>query len=657
MPSFGTQDDCETETAITEEKMASHLRDFPRGMTFSELARQLVMAAVFYHTPPSHMLIARIWRTIIEDWCFDNFSCLFNFYPNSSVNVCDSSTTSSGTDIIHCNKRPRKVSITTSLQNVSSSDGTQNDSVSDNAFRSVEHHGASDAHLSCSTDNVESSSNVDATAKDPADAAVLFSSDATEHPLCSPVPVVSVTGPSASRLNTTLGSQNDDVLEDAAKREKQSVEQASISTDDGAVDLKTNNALLCSHKETNELPLIQKPPKNAYDCDAAHFQFQGTQLPEWALRRVLLLICPLGWLRTTQLPFFKEYRPSVMGEWLWDFLFHGMSWRESDRQTPFHLQRTSASCCVGSATADRASGKTSSTEFFTASSSRMRNVALGDEGADCVSDSSMKLAHAATGANVSAPGFRSCPAKKHRRIFPLTNQQGLTLVHPLGTSLLRFLSFFLENWTRELGPALLASTCLGFIQFSLYQLHQDCYDISQPHSSCSSTLPISPMLLSFHDLDMLDRWNAALVNCNTAGARRCLDATLRHLVTPKLTSYYILLCRKTLVGRLLVMSGIEPQTLLRREQASPNLTYVRTKLHHDAKLCSSEKNASTVLFPLVARDIIENDLQLYDPPFLDRQFPVADVLLHVIAEAFQVLFFRVPRLWAGTAPDRENSCC
>lgn len=701
------------------------------GMTYSELARQLVMTAEFHRMPPSRTLLARVRRTILEDWCFDHFTPIFNWTMGScspclNVNSISSPShqptcASSGTCkrrllTNHCCTTTTTMMISTTdplidskVQHTNSIDLpsgdllipiTANTATNTTVGDKPEENSILESPLSFCSSSDESGRLSDAVSiVRPEKRPPQVQTQLSEQPALSSVTVLSETSKLASLNNSPCNPVSDTLSIDLDCKQQTSslpVEGETNNHDhlapfhapiakssDGPI---TQDATLLDHVapikglveeslSTTSLPSSshnptarssERPNVACEKSDAFYFlHFKGSQIPEWALQHVLLQVCLPVSSRSAQPLVPKEYVPTLMGTWLWDVL-KSVTPIPSEEGEPKEKYRKQA------LPDDGRHLLASQRELYRPDQPSNPTIRPADFVVGCHPYITQHI----TGMNTPLSNTPSLIAKERPSILPLTNCHGVTVVHPLASCLLRFLSLFLETWTRELGHALLASTCLGFVEFSLYQLQCGANQYtSERHQRCvSKKRGLSPkhhhhhhpLLLSTEDLDTLDYWSTALPSISVSDdpfkAMCSTASTLRQLITSDLTSYYLTLCRKTLVGRLLIMCGIEPQMLLRatttqltafaetcsqavnKSQQKTSL-YPRSRLHY----CSPElrRALSPALFPLVGRELIENSLQLHDPPFIDSHFPIMDILLHVIAEAFRILFLRLPRLWAG----------
>lgn len=182
-------------------------------------------------------------------------------------------------------------------------------------------------------------------------------------------------------------------------------------------------------------------------------------------------------------------------------------------------------------------------------------------------------------------------------------------VHGLQSTILHVLSLMAQEWRQTLGKALTTAVALSFFQYSVYQLRS------------AGRLPdITPDLL------------------NTSH--------------PSVASYYGLLCEHTLVGRLLVLCGVEPQLLI-AEQTTTSL-WPMTREERKKLKC-----------PAMAQRVLDEYFGLKYAPYTDRGFPLNATCFEILSDAFWLLFDQLPRLWpmdrvitsqaaASAAP--QNSC-
>lgn len=170
------------------------------------------------------------------------------------------------------------------------------------------------------------------------------------------------------------------------------------------------------------------------------------------------------------------------------------------------------------------------------------------------------------------------PTDKQSSPLKLNDEFSSTsFVHPILPSLLNFLSLSILRWSEQIGPSVQLSLILSLFEFSIQQL-------------CSSSK------LPSIDLSLLPSLT-----------------TTRH---PSLTSYYTILCKETLVGRLLIFSGIEPQFIIPPRQS----------IHPRGTLWLHNSEARKLLrFPLCGVSILE-ELGFNEAPFVNALFPVNSTL-------------------------------
>lgn len=176
-------------------------------------------------------------------------------------------------------------------------------------------------------------------------------------------------------------------------------------------------------------------------------------------------------------------------------------------------------------------------------------------------------------------------------------------IHPTFAPLLQFLSLFVQRWSEQLGPVVLTSLTLNFFEFSVQQLKAE------------------------GKLPTLDSAGLSALSLSTASPRLQTQQML--------SAYYSAICRETLVGRLLILCGIEPQFLLTPPQtAQPRGTFW---------LVNAEARR-TLRFSLSGLSVLE-ELGLTEAPFTNVEFPVGRLLLNALNDAFLLLMLRLPTLW------------
>jgi hypothetical protein len=238
----------------------------------------------------------------------------------------------------------------------------------------------------------------------------------------------------------------------------------------------------------------------------------------------------------------------------------------------------------------------------------------------------------------------------------LESRTGRTIVHPLLTVLLHSMSSFLNLFLTESKCHVLSSTCLEFIEFTFFQLKLHMLKSQNSENEKETTAEnIASLIFDANDVYILIKWLTLIDTMEKSERDVAKDVMLlSNKITKKIKTYYAILCQKTLIGRLLIMSGVEPQLLLYglnndvetvTVDKTSNITfsvYKRNNLQSGFPGVSS--STEPLFFPLLGRQILETNLCFTCPPFQKKELPVSNLLLWVIGQAFKTVFFSFPLL-------------
>ncbi|XP_053990103.1 uncharacterized protein LOC128882518 isoform X2 [Hylaeus volcanicus] len=257
--------------------------------------------------------------------------------------------------------------------------------------------------------------------------------------------------------------------------------------------------------------------------------------------------------------------------------------------------------------------------------------------------------------------------RKKNSIF-FESHSGRTIVHPLLTVLLHSMSSFLSLFLTESKCYVLSSTCLEWIEFTFFQLK---LHILKNHNTEKENPTPAENIFSFtfdmDDISILEKW-LTLIDIGDKNKRDVVQNVLllSKKITKKIETYYATLCQKTLIGRLLIMSGVEPQMLLyglnNEIETVPldktsNFTFgVYKRNNLQSGFPDMMSSMQPLLFPLLGRQILETNLCFSCPPFSKKELPVSNLLLWIIGQAFKTVFFSFPLLLHKNSTSELKFC-